>query len=218
MASAVDFANGALYRVGSSIRITSLDESVERTEPVRQAGFWYPLVRDQVLASAPWGFARKWVSLAQSTDTVAPGWTYAYQYPSDCIQAVAVCDAGGVRGGATWFSWWAADRTTQVPKIPFQIGASADGASNVILTDISPAYLYYIFRQTQTAVFSPLFGDALMWKLGAELGSAVNANPARVTRCLQMYQPTLDRAMALMMNEAQADPAPDSPSISVRSW
>src|SRR6185295_17300421 len=182
MPSEVDIANMAWYRVGSSIRITSLNETVERTEPVRQAGFWYPIVRDQVLASAPWGCARKWVALAQSTDPVAPGWTYAYQYPSDCIQALAVCDAGGLRDGATWLSWWNTDRNVSVPKVPFQVGTSANGSSNIILTDISPAYLFYIFRQTQTAVYPPLLCDAFAWKLGAELGSATNANVARVTR------------------------------------
>lgn len=218
MPSEVDHANMALYRVGSSIRITSLDEKVERTEAVRQAGFWYPIVRDQVLASAPWGFARKSVALASVTDTTFPGWQFVYQYPSDCLQGAAVCDAGGLRTSAAWLSWWGCRTGFVAPKVPFQVGSRADGNSNVIMTDLSQAYLYYIFRQKVTATFTALFSDALAWKLGAELGSAVNANAARVQRCLQMYQPTLDRAMAQMMNEAQQDAEADSPSIQVRSW
>ncbi len=220
MPSEVDISNMALYRVGSSIRITSLNEQIEKTEPVRQAGFWYPIVRDQVLATAPWGFARKSVALASVTDTTFPGWSYVYEYPSDCIQAVAICDAGGLRGPAFWWDSWNSrnNAISSVEKIPFQIGTRADGNSNVIMTDIPSAYLFYIFRQTVTATFTPLFVDAFAWKFGSELGSTVNANAARVTRCLQMYQPTLDRAMAQMMNESQQDKERDSPSIQARAW
>ena len=219
MPSAVDIANMGLYRVGSNIRITSLDETVERTEAVRQAGFWYPIVRDQVLASAPWGFARKSVALAKVTDTTFPGWDFVYQYPSDCIQGAAVCDSGGMRNSTFWLSWCGhADPTFNVPKVPFQVGSRADGSSNVIMTDLDSAYLFYIFRQTVTATYTPLCVDAMAWKLGSELGAAVQANPARVQRCLQMYQPTLDRAIAQMLNEAQQDPERDSPSIQARAW
>lgn len=218
MPSPVDIANMALYRVGSSIRITSLDESVEKSEAVRQAGFWYPIVRDQVIASAPWGFARKSVALAAVADTTFPGWQFVYQYPTDCIQAVAVCDAGGLRSSSFWLSWWGWPTSFIAPKVPFQVGSRADGSANVLMTDIDQAYLYYIFRQPLTATYTPLAVDAMGWKLAGELGSAVNANPARVTRAEQMYQPTLDRAMAQMMNEAQQDVAQDSASISVRVW
>lgn len=220
MASPVDFSNMGLYRAGSSIRITSLNESTERTEAVRQAAFFWPLVRDQVLESAPWGCARKCVVLAVDPTTTYPGYPYVYQYPADCLHAVAVCDSGGLRAPMYWLSWWGCQFTSGfvAPKVPFQIGTSADGNSNVIMTDIANAYLYYIFRQTVTNTYSPLLGDALGWKMGSDLGGAVNANAGRVTRCIQMYESTLSRAMAQMMNEAQQDQAPDSPSIQARVW
>lgn len=220
MASPVDISNLGLYRAGSSIRITSLSESTERTEAVRQAAFMWPLVRDQVLESAPWGCARKCVALALDSSTTYPGYPYVYQYPTDCLHTLAVCDSGGLRGPSTWMSWWGCNLSSGyvAPRNTFQIGTSADGNSNVIMTDVASAYLYYIFRQTITTTYSPLLVDAMGWKMGAELGSAVNANAGRVTRCIQMYEPTLSRAMAQMMNEAQADPQADSPSIQARAW
>lgn len=220
MASPVDIANMGLYRAGSSIRITSLTDSTEKTDAVRQAAFFWPLVRDQVLQSAPWGCARKCLALALDPDTTYPGYQYVYQYPDDCLQAVAVCDSGGLRGPSYWMSWWGCRLTSgfTAPKVPFQVGTSADGQRNVIMTDIAGAYLYYIFRQTVTNTYSPLLTDAMGWKMGVELGSAVNANAGRVTRCIQMYEPTLSRAMAQMMNEAQQDVATDSPSIQARAW
>lgn len=221
MASPVDIANLGLYRAGSSIRITSLNSSTENTEAVRQAAFFWPLMRDQVLESAPWGCARKSVALALDSDTTYPGYPYVYQYPEDCLHAVAVCDSGGLRAPTSWWlSWWGLQLNTGfvAPKVPFQIGTSSDGQRNVIMTDIANAYLYYIFRQTVTNTYSPLLVDAMGWKMGSELGSAVNANAGRVTRCIQMYEPTLSRAMVQMMNEAQQDQAADSPSIQVRGW
>lgn len=219
MPSEVEICNLALYRTGSTVRITSLNETVERTDAVRQAGFLYPLVRDQLLATAPWGFARKSVALATVTDTTFPGWGYVYEYPSDCIQAAAVCDSGGQRSSVYWNDWCGfGGPTINIPKVPYQVGSRASGGSNVIMTDLPSAYLFYLFRQTITNTFTPLFTDALAWKLGAELGMAGQLNPERVNRCLQMYEPTLMRAMAQMMNEAQQDPERDSPSIQARAW
>lgn len=217
MANEVAICNLALYRAGSSIRITSLDETVERTEPVRQCATLYPLNRDAVLESAPWGCARKSVALA-TDPAVYPGWAYAYQYPEDCVHAVAICDAGGRRASGVWLSWWGCGTNFVAPKIPYEIATSEDGARRVILTDIPNAYLYYIFRQTRTPLYSPLMVDALGWKLGSDLASALNANQNRVSRCIQMYEPTLNRALAQMLNEAQQDREQDSPSIQARAW
>lgn len=220
MASPVDIANMGLYRAGSSIRVTSLNEATEKTEAVRQAAFFWPLVRDEVLESAPWGCARKCVALALDTTTTYPGYAYVYQYPEDCLHAVAVCDSGGLRASSYWLSWWGCQLKSGfvAPKVPFQVGTSSDGQSNVIMTDIANAYLYYIFRQTVTNTYSPLLVSAMGWKMGSELGSAVNANAGRVNRCIQMYEPTLSRGMAQMMNEAQQDAPTDSPSIQARAW
>jgi hypothetical protein len=219
--NAVSIANGGLLRVGSSVRITSLDETVERTEAVRQSGFWYPIIRDKILETAPWGFARKSVALAQVTDTTFPGWNYIYEYPSDCIHACAVCDAGGMRSPGDWFGTypWANPRfasQVQATKIPFQIGTRADGNSSVIMTDIPSAYLFYIFRQTITATFSQLFVDTFMWAMGADVGASLQVKQERVQNAASMYERTLLRAMTQMMNEAQQDQEQDSPSILVR--
>lgn len=218
MPSDVSICNMGLYRVGSTIRITSLDESTERTEAVRQAGFWYPIVLDQVLASAPWGFARKSVALASVTDTTFPGYEFIYEYPQDCVRAAAVCDSGGMRNSTFWLSWCWNDTQWNVPKVPFQVGSRTDGNTNVIMTDIASAYLYYIFRQTITNTFTPLFVDALAWKIGAEMGQGVQASATRIDRANSMYEQTLSRALAHMLSEAQQDQERDSPSIQARSW
>jgi len=217
----VTLSNSALYRTGSSIRITSLDEAVEANVAVRQCAFWYPLVRDRLLELAPWGFARKSVALAAVTDVTYPGYPYVYEYPEDCVHAVAVCDAGGLRAPTFWLSSYPFAQVLSNPqvratKVPFQIGTSADGNSNVIMTDIPSAYLYYVFRQTVTATYSALFNNAFGWELGADIAPGMQVKESRAQYARAMANQTVLTAMTQMMNEAQQDPEADSPSISCR--
>lgn len=215
----VQICKGALYRVGSSVSISTLDENTERSETVRQSAYWYPIARDAVLQSAPWGFARKVVALATVTDTLTPGWSYAYEYPEDCLQAIAIESASGTRNSVYWAAYWPGiDVDWAPPKIPYQVRSRDGGDSNILVTDIAEAYGRYIFRQTVTATFSALFVDALQWKLGADLGQALQVKDGRVDRCINMYERTLSRAMAQMLNEEQPDRERESPSITVRGW
>lgn len=215
----IAISNMALYRAGSSIRITSLDESTERTEAVRQCAFWYPIIRDQVIQAAPWNCARKAVALATITDTTYPGYNYLYEYPSDCLHAVAVCDVSGIRNSNYWLSFYP-DHISSfvVPRVPFEVIARDSEDSRAIATDITQAYLLYIFNQTNTAVYTPLLCNAIAWKMGAELGGALNIKTDRKQYCQQMYFGAMSEAQAMMLNEARQDPEQDSPSIQVRGW
>lgn len=217
--SNVDLSNLALYNAGSAERIDTLTESSVTTgrELVRKCAFLLPYAREALLELAPWGFARKSIAMAAVADTAFPGWTYVYEYPSDCIHAAAVCDAGGMR---TSFSWWSSyacyPRMYTPPKIPFQVGSRADGSSNVIMTDIASAYLYYVFRQENPTTYSPLFRDALAWELAFRLSQTLQGGEANKQRCDVQRQIALNKAMTQLMNEAQQDIEPDSPSIAVR--
>lgn len=216
MASEVDIANISLYRCGSSIRITTLNENVERTEAVRQAAFWYPICRDRLLQSAPWNFARKCVALALDETITYPGWQFVYQYPEDCLQAAAVCDEGGLRT-PSWLSWWGwqdSDTMMTIPKAPFEIQSNGD--QRVIVTDVEDAFLFYVFRQRQTAVYSPLFVDAFGWDMASEIAGGLQCDAKRIQTAMFMKGQSWQAAAAQMMNEARPDSAPDSPSIQVR--
>ncbi len=60
--SAVDICNRALSEMGKSIVINSLDDP---TPAATQCKLHYTAIRQQLLRAAPWGFARKTVTLSQ---------------------------------------------------------------------------------------------------------------------------------------------------------
>ena len=80
MASVVEICNLAL----SNIRAGSINNINEKTVAAENCKLKYNVLRDQLLRDAPWKFAHVVEPLALLTVTL-PGWTYAYQHPSDCV-------------------------------------------------------------------------------------------------------------------------------------
>lgn len=232
--SETDIANMGLSYLGISTQIQSFSDN---TEQAKACGFWYPKCRDQLLQMAPWPFAYTAVALASDGSTAGasgtvggtlafPGWPYAYQYPNDCLQAVAVTTYAGQRlGPAFWSNWWwpTSGMTYAIPKIPYKIVQSqANPGQQMILCDVlsnasSPLYLFYIQCVTNTAQFSPLFCDALSASVGWKVGMSIrSANPQKVQYCQAMATKARLEALAQALNSMQQDPASESPSITAR--
>lgn len=214
--SEVVIANMALSRIKVSQRIASFDDPGPASS---NCGFWYPICRDRMLKYAPWDFARSSVALATDPTTTFPGWKYAYQFPSNCIHAVAVMTAHGMRFGPEWWVgafWPGLYSNFAIPKIPFQVIQNATGTGRTIVTDIPNAYLYFIATVTLPTLFDAMFTDALAWDVAKEVSGPMRADPQWSKLATQMAKSTLLEAMSQMMNQAQQDPERDSPSILVR--
>lgn len=230
----VDISNMGLSLLGISTQIQSF---TDQTEMAKSCAFWYPKCRDQLLQMAPWPFAYTAVALASDASfagapgtigaTMAfPGYRYAYQYPNDVLQAIAVTTIAGQRSGnALWSSWWwpTSGLTIDIPKIPYKIVQSqANPGQQMILCDVqattsSPLYLFYIQCVTNTALFSPLFSDALSASVGWKVGMALrSANPQKVQYCQAMAKQARLDALAQALNSMQQDPARQSPSTLAR--
>ncbi|MDB6107835.1 MAG: hypothetical protein JWO52_7834 [Gammaproteobacteria bacterium] len=221
----VDISNMALSNLGISIGIQSFND---KTAEAKACAFWYPKARDQLLKSAPWNFAYLAQSLASDGSNVAgtlfayPGWRYAYQYPNDCLQAIAVTTVYGQRMGQYyWASYWGypyAQGLNAFPKIPFRIVQStAVQGQKAILTDIpAPAYLWYVSCVTDTAMFDSLFCDGLSQLLSAKIGGPLRASVEKIQAANAGAKSACLSALAQCMNEAQQDPERVSPSISIR--
>lgn len=86
--SIISICNRALSEIGTRSTIASLEEgSPEAT----QCALWYDNLRQQLLRTANWGFARFQLSLTQLGDLIPDEtspypWAYKYAYPSDCIK------------------------------------------------------------------------------------------------------------------------------------
>lgn len=79
--SEVTICNMAL----SHIRAGSINALNEGSLQAQQCNLWFDILRDRTLADAPWQFAESIKPLSPRTDEVF-GWTYVYQYPSDCLR------------------------------------------------------------------------------------------------------------------------------------
>jgi hypothetical protein len=232
----VDVCNMGLSHLGISTQIQSINPP-DNTEQAKLAAFWYPKSRDQLLKSAPWDFAYTSVvlqtdpSLAGASGTIGgtyafPGWPYAYVYPNDCLQAIAVTTYAGQRlGPAFWSSWWwpTSGFTYSIPKIPYKIVQSqANPGQKMILCDVqsastSPIYLFYIQCVTNTALFDSMFADALGFDLGWRIGMGLrSANPQKVQYCQAMAKQMRLEALAQVLNQSQQDQEADSPSTKAR--
>ncbi|HXH24045.1 MAG TPA: hypothetical protein VNI78_02275 [Vicinamibacterales bacterium] len=212
MASEVDLYNMALSRVGIS---QTIGEPNERTEPARICRRWFDHCRDECLRNFPWSMARKAKQLAL-LDQEFPGYAYVYQYPSDCLFALAVIPEEGLRYPVNWLDIWQERINQQAPKIAFERALRADGNSQVILTDLSEAWLLYIARVTTTSVWDVDFVNMLAWRLAMEVGPPLKADARLVRNAMDMYEAMRGRATANDFNEGYPDAEPDAPSVAAR--
>lgn len=197
MASVVQICNMALTRIGQNQLIDSLGEASIAAE---LCSLHYAECRDQVLRDFPWPFATSRVVLA---DIGSPptNWAYRYRYPTDCIQARHIT-MPGVRNPSS------------AQRIQFELSNAAGGRA--ILCDLAQAELVYTARVEDTTYFDPMFTDALVWKLGAELAMGLQARPENYQAAMQNYQMVVSQARADAFNESEQGPEPESDFVTVR--
>lgn len=231
--SYVTYCNMALSHLGISNQIQSLTPP-DQSNQASVCNLWYPICRDELLQTAPWNFAYQYVNLVQEPmpsvtgpqqGLAAPGWQYSYQYPSDCLQPVAVTTLAGARYGPQfWLGYWfpMAGMTLTIPKIPFKVMQSqANPGQQCILCDFlatsqSPLYLFYIQQVTSTANFDPMFGMAYSYLIGWRAGGPLRADKQRIQDCRDSYVKMRLDALAQTLNAGQQDIERDSPSVQAR--
>lgn len=225
----VDVWNMALSHLGISVQAQSLtppDNSIQ----AQTGAFWFPKCRDQLLQNAPWQFAYTFIALAQeplpsvSPIQAAPGWPYSYQYPSDCLQPIAVTTAAGQRfSSQLWSGYWNPSIAPRaLPKIPYKVAESQVNAGSLAIlcdflsTGTSPLYLFYIQRVTNTGMFDPMFCDTLSYLLAWKGGGPLRADKQKISDAKDNYIHARLETLAQHLNASQQDLEADSPSISIR--
>lgn len=200
MATSVEeICNLALFRLGVKQAITSIDE--ESTEAVA-CNLVYAQSRDVILEAYPWPFAMRHEVLAALDVDDRDDWAFTYSLPVDCVTPRYI---------------WAGTRNpSREDLLPFTTESSEDLDSEVLLTDVDEAELFYTARVTNPTRFAPSFVDALAWRLAAELVVPLTGKAEKVGGYLQMSQTTINIAKARALQAQQKDVAPQSPGILVR--
>lgn len=216
MTTKTDIANLAAQTIGIDQSIADIESDNSKLGVIVRR--WYDHCRDEVLESYPWSFATKAVALATSTDDPLPGWSFAYTYPTDCLNALEVTTEAGARNANAYV--YDADfynRTAlYFPRVPWRLALSSSAESRLILCDIEAAYLIYVARATSPVVYSRSFITALTMRLAAAISIPMRVDAGIAKAAAEQYQAWEFRARALMNNQGLSDPPVDSPSITVR--
>jgi hypothetical protein len=197
-ASPEEICNIALLRAGCTETIDSLAESTEEAEA---ANVHYGPARDALLEEFSWPFATRRATLALSTET-RTGWDYVYDLPGDCLAPRSIVGEFRTPG--------------EGEEIPFAVELSDDGSTKLLLTDQENAVLSYTSQVESVGLFSPLFVDALAWRLASEFALALPVKPQVGMAMKQGYEAALLRAGASMLRQSKEDAAPDSEFIRER--
>lgn len=171
--SETSIANLALAEI-SSHEITNLADD---TEEARWCNRFYGQCRDEILRSHPWNFAMKRVNLTELSTVPVNEWSHQYGLPSDYISLYQLNE----------FMCWGYGSIQNSSKL-FQIENGA------LLTNATAATIRYVFQQTDTTKYDPLFVTALSILLASKIAKPITGNDG--TPWTQRYeQIALPRAM-----------------------
>lgn len=191
MSSIVSICNLALSNVNAR-RIQSLSDTMKEA---RECALHYDMARDAVLAGHDWTFARKRLTLALLSETYS-GWTYAYMYPSDCIELRHIYDGVGAPTNTSYD--FSDERFRVVDRVKYEV-AMGDGY-RVILTNEASAELRYTARVTDPNMYTPKFITALGYQLAMKLSIPLKADPKRMANMSELYDREISQAQTTNSN------------------
>lgn len=185
----VEVCNLALGRIGqgASRPVQALDEGSETANACLRV---FAPAMAAMLREYVWPFATRSVALGASAEAV-DGWAYAYAYPDNCAFLLAVAEPGM--------------DATRVPakacRRPFALTAAASGESLLVASNVPDARAWYTLNVANPHFGDALFQDALAWRVAAELGLGLKADPQMSVNAGNQYRLALSKALAAVGNE-----------------
>ncbi len=202
MASKLSIWNLALSHIGDGDDIDDVDEGSVEAEQCRK---FYPVARDMILERHAWDFAIDTTLLAQLAEDAVGIWAYRYALPPDYIRALHVSPDLNLLS-ATWLTDGQYLRQLNDFQKLFEIEAADDNKPS-ILTNESPAYLRYIYRNENVGVYTPGFVMALSYLLASMLaGGPIVKSAKMAANQLKAYELTLSQAMVSASNSTSNRP------------
>jgi len=194
MASVIDICNLALGHLGT-YRISSLTES---TAAARKCNTIYEFARDAALEANDWSFARKRVTLAETTDDITD-WDYAYAFPSDCLVPRKILDETGANTGTSYDI--DNDKDVQVGSVEFETAMNSTLDQRLILTNAEDAELKYTAKVTNTTMFTSLFIEYLSYIMAAKMAIGLTGKTQLEDQMYKKAELVLASAKAINSNE-----------------
>lgn len=130
-----------------------------------------------------------WATTDDATTQANRDWLYAYRWPTDCLFARRLCkDSGNSR---------AFDRTP----LEWRIGRDKNGL--LIYTNEREANLEYTMIDCDALWANDIWLNAFTWRLAAEMAPSMAKDDRLHTKCMTMYQLTLNEAKTVDAREQQ---------------
>lgn len=162
--SSTSICCSALLKIGGDI-ISSLTDGSRGANICNQL---YATLRDEVMGSAPWSFAK--VQAQLSAYGTNPIFDYDYQYviPSDCLRVLKV-----------------------------ESGKWEVQGNYILCNDAGPINVLYLQQNTNESSWDARFAEALSWRIAMELALAlVQSQPMR-QQAEKSYQEAIAEARAM---------------------
>lgn len=147
--SDIQICNMALAKIGSESFITSFDDG---TKAARHCSIFYEPVRDSLIRSHLWRFARKQYQLAPLVERPLFDGGYYFQIPTDCLRVVIPDEAYFMQYGR-----W-----------------SVEG--DKIIADTNILQIVGLKRVVDTSFFDSIFVEAFATRLAHELCMPMSAS------------------------------------------
>lgn len=179
----INVCNQALMRIGGK-RISAFDDT---TVEARDCAAMYETLRDLVLESFPWTFAKNRATLKMATDTPDFGYSYYFTLPSDCLRPLKI-DTQDLMEEPEWV---------------------VEG--DFLLTDEEEVNLHYIKRVYDAQKYSPSFVNALSLLIASRLAMSVAKNQKMYRELNDEYIRYLEQD-AMVVNAGIGNEKPYKPS------
>ena len=212
MASPVDICNRALGEIGAR---TNVNAFTDPTPAAQACQLYYDSMRQMLLRTAPWNFARKQVNLSLLKDATSGTcpfpWMFEYLYPSDCLKfryMLQMPNGWPFTAGAT-----TPPQTGDTPLFPYYATSrrgrflvSTDVDSNniprkVLLTNLPSPIGVYSFDCTDVNMFDSSFSEALVAVLAEKFVMPLTGNAGMKGTFIQIAKDRVIEARAADGNE-----------------
>lgn len=189
----VQIWNEAISHVGGNRVLTENDTSEEG----RLCRVFYASLRDALLRSHKWNFARARAELGRLADAPAFDWNYAFQLPADLLRVIE----------------FNGSETTDEAADDFEI----EGVQ--LLTDAETARIVYIRRIEDTSQMDALFVRVLALQLGAAISRKLTGSETTSEKLLNEATKAMAPARRVDSNEPRSRRRPwpiDSDFVNAR--
>lgn len=193
MATKVDICNFALAHLAVGKTISNFD--TDRTAEAAACRLFYDQVREELLRSFPWPFAKRFAALAVVEEDPSDSWLFSYRYPTDALRLIDIFSGTRVDSRATL--------------VRYHVGR--DGTGKLIYTDQADAILNYI-EDIDAPYFDPDFTSAFSYLLASRIAPLVTGGDQFKLgeRSLQLAQFYTAQARQNALNEQHVDEDPIS--------